>query len=132
MVDAPVALEWVLDEPDSPWARALPESTRSVAPALLWTECANGLWRLARVAPALDAVRAFGIISAVPLETVETGVRVRARALRLGCDLDHPVYDCLYLAVALDRGAALATADRRFLRVLRRSSALPPERLLTP
>jgi predicted nucleic acid-binding protein len=68
----------------------------------------------------------------VPLEVLETGPRLQARALRLGCDLDHPVHDCLYLALALDRGTALATADRRFLRILRRAAVLPPERLLIP
>ncbi len=132
VVDASVALKWVLDETGSSWARALPDTAGLIAPALLWTECANGLWRLARVTPALDAGRAFEIVSAVPLEMVEAGLAIQAQALRLGGRLDHPIYDCLYLALALDRGAALATADRRFLRVSRRSAVLPPERILSP
>lgn len=126
VVDASVALQWVLNESGSAWARALPERAVLVAPALLWTECANGLWRIARALPALDAGHAFGIIGTVPMEAVETGLAVQAQALRLGGRLDHPVYDCLYLALALARDAALATADRRFLRVLRRAAILPP------
>jgi predicted nucleic acid-binding protein len=101
-----------------------------IAPALLWTECANGLWRLARTVPTLDANHAFGVVSAVPVEAVEIGLGLQARALRLGCLLDHPIYDCLYLALALDRSAALATADRRIIRVVTRAAALPPGRLL--
>ncbi len=93
---------------------------------MLWTECANGLWRIARAVPALDADHAFGLFSTVPVEVAETGLAIQAQALRLGGRLDHPSYDCLYLALALDRGAALATADRRFLRVLRRFAILPP------
>ena len=131
-MDASVALRWVLDEPESPWARALPESVKLIAVALVWTKCANGLWRLARATPALNAGHAFGIVATVPLEVAETGSQLQAQALRLGCDFDHPVYNCLYLALALDRGAALATAGLRFLRVLRRNAVLPPDRLLAP
>ena len=132
VVDASVALKWVLDEPPSSWARALPASAKLTAPALLWTECADGLWRLARATPTLDASRAFGIVNTVPVEVVETGLRPQTEALRLGGALDHPIYDCLYLASALDRGAALATADRRFIGAVTRAAALPPDRLLGP
>jgi predicted nucleic acid-binding protein len=41
------------------------------------------------------------------------------RAFSLSLDLDHPIYDCLYLALALDTDARLVTADRRFTRVVR-------------
>jgi predicted nucleic acid-binding protein len=132
VVDASVALKWVLNEAASSWARALPSNTRLSAPTLLWTECANGLWRLARSVPEFDAGHAFGIVSTAPVEVVEVGLEVQAQALRLGGRLGHPGYDCLYLALALDRGAALATADARFLRVLRHAAVLPSDRLLAP
>lgn len=35
------------------------------------------------------------------------------RAARMAVDIEHPVYDCVYLALCADRGAALATADAR-------------------
>ena len=79
-----------------------------------------------------DAGRSFGLIGALPLDVLPAERPTHAAALRLGAELDHPVYDCLYLALALERGAALATADRRFLDAVRRAGALPPERLLTP
>ncbi len=41
------------------------------------------------------------------------------RALRFAFDLDHALYDCVYLALAARYGARLTTADGR----LRRSAA---------
>ena len=35
-------------------------------------------------------------------------------ALRLAIELRHPIYDCLYLAVALHDDINVVTADRRF------------------
>ena len=44
VVDASVALKWVLNEAGSDWARTLATgATRLIAPSLLWTEYANGL-----------------------------------------------------------------------------------------
>ena len=40
---------------------------------------------------------------------------VMPRALRLAVDLEHPIYDCIYLALAEQVGDELLTADRRFL-----------------
>jgi len=34
-------------------------------------------------------------------------------AARLAIELGHPVYDCVYLALAASRAASLATADER-------------------
>ncbi len=34
-------------------------------------------------------------------------------ALAIAIELDHPVYDCIYLALARRRGAPLVTLDRR-------------------
>lgn len=140
VVDASVALKWVLNESGSEWARALPMgatktgAAKLVAPALLWTECANGLWRIARAAPAgaLDAEAAFRAITAMPVCIVDADLPLQASALRLGLELAHPVYDCLYLALALARDIPLATADTRFLRLIARAGILPPDRLLTP
>lgn len=40
--------------------------------------------------------------------------QLMAPAARLAHDLDHPVYDCLYLALALQEQRPVITADRRF------------------
>lgn len=41
------------------------------------------------------------------------------RAAALARELDHPVYDCFYLALAEAEGAALITADRRLVESVR-------------
>jgi predicted nucleic acid-binding protein len=40
--------------------------------------------------------------------------------------LDHPVYDCLYLAAALDVGAPVVTADSRFVAAAAKDPASAP------
>ena len=42
-----------------------------------------------------------------------------ASAARLALDLDHPVYDCFYLALALQEQHPVVTADRRFYDIVR-------------
>jgi predicted nucleic acid-binding protein len=34
-------------------------------------------------------------------------------ATNIAAEVNHKIYDCLYLALALERGEPLATADRR-------------------
>jgi predicted nucleic acid-binding protein len=41
-------------------------------------------------------------------------------AARLAVELGHPVYDCVYLALAASHSASLATADERLRRAAER------------
>ena len=41
-----------------------------------------------------------------------------AAAFACATELDHPVYDCLYLACAVHIGGMLITADDRFVRAV--------------
>ena len=47
-----------------------------------------------------------------------------ADALHLAFLLTHPIYDCLYLALAVETGTPVVTADRRFVDAVRRHPAL--------
>lgn len=47
-------------------------------------------------------------------------------ALTLSTQLRHPVYDCLYLALALRRNLPVITADRRFALAVGRHKDLAP------
>ncbi len=40
--------------------------------------------------------------------------QLAASAVRLAVDLDHPVYDCFYLALAIQEQYPVVTADARF------------------
>jgi predicted nucleic acid-binding protein len=41
--------------------------------------------------------------------------------MQIAVELDHPAYDCLYLALALANGSDFVTADDRFLRMVQRA-----------
>ena len=45
-----------------------------------------------------------------------------ARAALISVSLRHPVYDCLYLALAEDRDTVVITADRRLRKAVRKSA----------
>nr|WP_294519284.1 type II toxin-antitoxin system VapC family toxin [uncultured Rhodopila sp.] len=47
------------------------------------------------------------------------------RAVTISRELDHPVYDCFYLALAEAREATLVTADARLLRRINRTRWSP-------
>ena len=76
-------------------------------------EVANALWRKARQGQIkrADAGAAMAALSDIPVRWNDDET-VGADAARLA--LDHPVYDCVYLALAHRIGATVVTADRRF------------------
>jgi predicted nucleic acid-binding protein len=116
VVDASVVAKWFLDEPLWESARALVISGEElVAPDFLLVEVANVLWRRMRRGE-VDPVRAQGnvrtLIRGAP-EFFDSHV-LMSDALRLAGTLDHPVYDCLYLALAIHDDTRVITNDRRF------------------
>jgi predicted nucleic acid-binding protein len=113
IVDASVAVKWVVDEEGSDAAAALADRELA-APEILLGECANALWaksRLREITPS-EASERLDVLCGAPVELVAVAMLVQD-ALRLALLLDHPVYDCLYLALALQREIPLITADRR-------------------
>jgi len=114
VVDASVALKWVLDDPGAEAAEALLEETL-LAPSLWLVEAANALWRR-HMRGELTHDGARDRLAAL-FDAPVTGLRVEddlAAALELAAELRHPVYDCLYLAAALRHDAQVVTADTRF------------------
>ena len=116
VVDASVAVKWLVAEDDSEVAEELATSGHDLhAPRLMASEVANAIWRKARMGEIER--RAAGILLAdVPDMPVHWGAdeSVAADAMRLALALDHPIYDCMYLALAHRIGAVMLTADRRF------------------
>lgn len=115
IVDASVAIKWLVNEPDSDVASQLLFDQQLFAPDLLTIEVANALWSMVRrkfvvVDIAASAMTAF---SEADIE-FRSLMGLPASALRLALELAHPVYDCIYLALALDIGHPVITADKRF------------------
>ena len=116
VIDASVAIKWVIDEAGTQQALLLRRHPLS-APDLLVPECANILWKKVR---RNELSRAEAILAARLLERAEIALEPMRRLLepatRLALALDHPAYDCTYLALAQARSCALVTADERLYR----------------
>jgi predicted nucleic acid-binding protein len=118
VVDASVALKWVLAEEGSDAAAALLDGRPLFAPALLKIEIANCLWKIARrgALTHAEAADALDVIQRAPLSSGLRDSTLAPRALQLAQILDHPAYDCLYLALAVEVEAPVITADGRFFK----------------
>jgi predicted nucleic acid-binding protein len=132
VVDASVAAKWVIDEPDSDAADALFDQVEDlIAPNYWLAEVANTLLRRVRIGDIgvnqVDARVAALLRAPVRSLPIEPYVH---RAFHLAVELAHPIYDCLYLAVALHHDAYVITADKRFVAVVVRSEWAERVRLL--
>ena len=121
VIDAGVAMKWVVEEPGTPDALALRGRFRLIAPDLLVAECANVLWKKVQRGELCrpEALLAARLLQAADIELMPTRTLLEVAA-QLAIDLQHPAYDCVYLAVAIANDCRLVTADERFLRALQR------------
>ena len=130
VVDASVALKWVIDEEGTPAALDLLAEDVLHAPDFLLLEVANVLWSKARrgVLSRPQADEAYDAIAAVPLTlTPLADLLTPARALAFALDLT--TYDAVYAALAQKLACPLATADERLVRGVR-AAGLPGGALL--
>ncbi len=114
VIDASIVVRWyIADDPLHADAMGVRRSVDAIAPTLIQAETANALWRyvrqgLLRIEDACESVAVLPDILTLTEDRHLIGAAQRASALK-----DHPIYDCLYLALAQREAAELVTADRR-------------------
>jgi len=132
VVDASVALKWVLEEEQSDQAEALSSGRELVTSALLWPEAGNAIAMRVRRGE-LDRDRgndALRDLRAAPLRTQPLDGDGVLAAFSIACDLIHPIYDCCYLALAIEENSIMVTADRRFRSAVAKHPSLADRVLL--
>lgn len=118
IIDASVAVKWFAIEAFHDEARALlagPEPL--LAPDILAVEVANALSvKVGRgELDESETVRAVAAIGGGGQPELRPSPPLTAEAFRMARRLEHPVYDCVYLALAEELDLPLVTADERFV-----------------
>lgn len=115
VLDASAVVRMMEESPQAAEFRELVITAEVVlAPELMLTEVANALWRLQRAGQLeLEGLHQRLSKASELVDHIEPDRHLQVEALALACHLDHPVYDCLYLALARREAAMLLTADQR-------------------
>lgn len=130
VVDASIALKWIIPEPDSPLAHSVRRSREYVAPDLLVAECVNAIWRRSRIEGYSPEEREDALLLVRHLNIELRSTRELAvRAGQLAAVLDHPAYDCFYLALAEREDGLLLTADAKLAAKVAEHPGATPVRL---
>lgn len=134
VLDANVWLKVFVLESDSLAAERLVMSEPSyVVPDLLFAEYANVIWAKRRAQELTDQAAEHAMSGLQAMRgsmTVVSSAELAAEALKIALDLDHPVYDCFYLALAERADVPLVTADSQLYRAVRRRDRGRKVRLL--
>ena len=123
VVDASVAVKWVLP---SAHESLVPEAvklldrntlgkTEFLVPDLFWAECGNVLWKAVRSGRCSHSVAVGGLatLKAQSLITIASASLVES-AFTTAVAFNCSVHDSLYVALAVELGVQLVTADQKF------------------
>ncbi len=116
VIDASVAVKWFVAEPGHEKAmEVLRSGTELVSPDLVLLETANVLRRKCKRGE-LSQEQWQRVIEALPsyFDWLLPSSGLIKAAVQLAIELDHPVYDCVYLACAASLGTTVITADTHF------------------
>jgi predicted nucleic acid-binding protein len=124
VLDANVALKWVLPEPDSAKAQQLREEFEKgthelLAPDVFEIEVAHALTRAERqrkIAVGQAAILWSDVMSTPP--RLERSGPLLPRAIGISSRYRQGVYDCLYVALAEREKCELVTADDKLVQKL--------------
>ena len=113
VIDASVAIKWVVNEEGSEDAVRLIDGPKLSASDLPMSECAYILWKKAWEGELSrdEALLSIDLLIRADIEFVPTRA-LASVVMVLSLDLDHPAYDCMYLALAVERGVVFRLDPR--------------------
>ncbi|WP_342359577.1 type II toxin-antitoxin system VapC family toxin [Terrarubrum flagellatum] len=119
IIDASIAVKWVVEEQGTEAALDLRSRFRLLAPELLIPECANIFWKKVQRNELThdEAILAARLLERSGIEFLSMKGLLEQATL-LAAELSHPAYDCVYLATAHRTKSRFVTADDRLLRIV--------------
>lgn len=126
VIDSSVAVKWLVTEEGTDQALPLLDANRLIVPDLFYSECVNVLWKKQQRGElrAEDTKGAVQTLQHLVLEVVSVSTLLD-EILALSIQLQHPAYDCTYLAVAKQQGVPFVTADRRLFNRCQQPDTVP-------
>jgi predicted nucleic acid-binding protein len=120
IVDASVAVKWGVAEEGHAEAIALAAMDHEfLVPDLVFVEVGNALWKKA-IRGEISRQQAVVVASEIRIafSSLLPAVELAERALSIAMELNHPIYDCVYLAAAEEYQGIVVTSDSRLLRIV--------------
>jgi predicted nucleic acid-binding protein len=127
VLDASVAVKWAMPSAGEPLTdeslrllkRYVDGEVEFIVPDVFWAEVGNVLWKGARQRRwrQNEAEAVAADMKARDFATVPSLILL-PEALRIAFAYDRPVYDCLYVALAIQSKTDLITADERLANAL--------------
>lgn len=133
VLDANIAVKLVCIEPGyQETLDRLQCEAELVAPDWVMIEAGHAIRRKS-LRGDFDRVEAQRLLESIPsfFETIYRDGQFVQAAMAISFELDHWIYDCIYLACALDLSAPLLTADRKFWNAAKRAGYGDTVELLT-
>ncbi len=123
VIDANVGVKWFIEEPRSSAARKILEKGSSfIAPDIFIPEICNVVWKKVRQQE-VTTEQGQAIVSNISavLDRIVPSPDLANRAFALAVRYNHPVYDCLYLALAERESFMLVTDDAKLVTIAKRA-----------
>ena len=123
VVDAGVAVKWFVEERGSAVARTvLSKGETLLAPDLILVEMSNTAWKKVR-RKEMTWEQGEAMVRALPFyfDRLVQSEALVVRAYALANHLNHPMYDCLYLALAELEDVDLITDDEGLVKIVSRT-----------
>ncbi|HTA38383.1 MAG TPA: type II toxin-antitoxin system VapC family toxin [Candidatus Acidoferrales bacterium] len=117
IVDASAAIALIVESEHTAAAREIFSfEAELAAPDVFIAETTNGIWNHRRT-QAFSGEAVASLIERLSSRVALTSSALLVReAFAISIELDHPVYDAFYIALALRKGAQIATFDERLKR----------------